>query len=233
MPRGHFKENRFQFLLLALLLQFALGGWFPKEHNDFIHAAAMVGWLAAAIYALRLERRHLIAVVAAGLVVVGLMFIRGAETVEDAAAFFVLCALGAGVLRHILRAKQVTFDTVCASLSVYIVIGLVFATIYIGLVKELGVDEHGASVAFTGLSGEDHSERWRAELAYFSYVTMTTLGYGDITPKDPSARSFVMLQAIVGQIYLLTLVAGLVGLQVARGGKRKNKEPADSTDPSS
>ncbi|MEE8106078.1 MAG: hypothetical protein V3T86_11140 [Planctomycetota bacterium] len=160
MPRGHFKENRFQFLLLALLLQFALGGWFPKEHNDFIHAAAMVGWLAAAIYALRLERRHLIAVVAAGLVVVGLMFIRGAEPVEDAAAFFVLCALGAGVLRHILRAKQVTFDTVCASLSVYIVIGLVFATIYIGLVKELGVDEHGASVAFTGLSGEDHSERW-------------------------------------------------------------------------
>ena len=105
MPRGHFKENRFQFLLLALLLQFALGGWFPKEHNDFIHAAAMVGWLAAAIYALRLERRHLIAVVAAGLVVVGLMFIRGAEPVEDAAAFFVLCALGAGVLRHILRAK--------------------------------------------------------------------------------------------------------------------------------
>ena len=49
---------------------------------------------------------------------------------------------------------------------------------------------------------------------YFSFVTMTTLGFGDITPKTPQAGAFVTAQAIVGQMYLAVLVARLVGLQI-------------------
>lgn len=50
---------------------------------------------------------------------------------------------------------------------------------------------------------------------YYSLVTMTTLGYGDIVPSSPAARSVATLQAVVGQLYLAVIVARLVGLHVA------------------
>jgi len=57
---------------------------------------------------------------------------------------------------------------------------------------------------------------------YFSYTTMTTLGYGDLVPHAPIARMLTSIQAVTGQIYLAVLVARLVGMQIAEsrsGGK--------------
>ena len=55
---------------------------------------------------------------------------------------------------------------------------------------------------------------------YYSLVTMTTLGYGDIVPVTPAARSLTTLEAVVGQLYLAVLVARLVGLHVADSIRR-------------
>ena len=53
------------------------------------------------------------------------------------------------------------------------------------------------------------------DLFYFSYVTLTTLGYGDIGPVSPAARALAITEAIVGQLYLVVLVAGLVGMHLS------------------
>jgi len=58
-------------------------------------------------------------------------------------------------------------------------------------------------------------EKDPATLVYFSFVTLSTVGYGDITPLSPPARSFAFMEAIIGQIYLAVLVARLVGLHIA------------------
>ena len=68
--------------------------------------------------------------------------------------------------------------------------------------------------SFYGLAGGGHDEMTR-ELFYYSYVTLTTLGYGDIGPVSPVARSLVTLEAVVGQLYLVVLVASLVGMFLA------------------
>jgi voltage-gated potassium channel len=54
---------------------------------------------------------------------------------------------------------------------------------------------------------------------YFSYVTLTTLGYGDVAPLTNKAGSLVVLEAIIGQIYLVVIVAWLVGMHVSRRSK--------------
>ena len=59
------------------------------------------------------------------------------------------------------------------------------------------------------------------ELMYYSFVTLTTLGYGDLTPVKPIARTVGYLEAIVGQFYLAVLVAWLVGMYLS--GKNQNR----------
>ena len=59
-------------------------------------------------------------------------------------------------------------------------------------------------------------ERYSRDFTYYSYVTLTTLGYGDITPKTPTAKYLATLEAIIGQLYLAVLIARLVGLYIAQ-----------------
>ena len=69
--------------------------------------------------------------------------------------------------------------------------------------------------AFRGLSGD--STQWHGlDLLYYSFVTMTTLGYGDITPVAPMAKALAYLAAVVGQLYVAILIGALVGLYLRR-----------------
>ena len=79
--------------------------------------------------------------------------------------------------------------------------------------------------AFTGVSDGTFSQRL-VEMTYHSFVTLTTLGYGDINPVQPLARTLCYLEAVIGQIYLTILVAALVGMHIAtRQNKRRKKSP--------
>jgi hypothetical protein len=68
--------------------------------------------------------------------------------------------------------------------------------------------------SFVGITGETWSEQLN-EFTYHSFVTLTTLGYGDITPVAPVARTLNYLEAVLGQLYLTVLVASLVGIHIA------------------
>ncbi len=69
--------------------------------------------------------------------------------------------------------------------------------------------------------GEVQIEAGRSLFIYYSFVTITTLGYGDITPITATANSFSFLEAVTGQIYLVVLVARLVGMHIAQSMDRK------------
>ena len=61
-------------------------------------------------------------------------------------------------------------------------------------------------------------------MGYFSFVTLTTCGYGDIIPRSTAARTFAVLEAVMGQMYLAVLIARLVGLHIVHG---KSDRPCD------
>src|SRR5262249_7994945 len=113
------------------------------------------------------------------------------------------------MLRAIFDSRQVTFNTVCASLCIYLLLGLVWALAY-------SVDDALDPAAFTcTVAAERFPPRLRVgrgETAalYFSFTTLTTLGYGDIVPTSPISRMLASVEAITGQLYLAVLVARLV-----------------------
>jgi len=65
---------------------------------------------------------------------------------------------------------------------------------------------------------------------YYSFVTLTTLGYGDIVPRSEVARGLAIMEALVGQLYLAVMVARLVSLYVAGEGKRNHRDAQDGPD---
>jgi Ion channel len=112
------------------------------------------------------------------------------------------------------KSKIVNRNVIHGAIVVYLLIGFIWSNIY-GLVESL----HPGS--FKHIT--EHVAFWHRPLVYFSFVTLTTLGFGDITPATPLAQSLVILEAIIGQIYLIIQVSWLVGLYVAH--TREQRKP--------
>lgn len=118
----------------------------------------------------------------------------------------------AGAFRFALRSAVVSSEHVYAALSAYLLAGTFFGVFYWVLEhfvpgSLLAVGE-GASAGFSMLDG-----------IYFSFVTLATLGYGDVLPHGDVARGFAVVEAVAGQLYLAVLVARLVSSYVAAGRK--------------
>lgn len=113
-----------------------------------------------------------------------------------------------GVSRRVLFSGTVDFNTIIGALAVYLLIGLIWATLYL-----LALEFFPA--AFNGMEPEIWSDNF-SNAAYFSFVTMTSLGYGDISPALPITRALAYLQAIVGAFYMAIVVASLIGARTTR-----------------
>jgi len=119
-------------------------------------------------------------------------------------AFFSIIILG-----YVLRSGRVTTDRIFASVCVYLLIGYAWTFAYV-LVEELQPDSF---IALSHAAPNDYVSRV-LQMRYFSFITLTTVGYGDIVPHSSWARTLAVLEAITGQIYLTVLVARLVGLHI-------------------
>lgn len=116
------------------------------------------------------------------------------------------------LLRFVVKAERVSTNSVFAATSSYLLIALIWAYAYF-LVSLIDPHAFGAGTAM---------ELNRVDMVYFSFVTITTLGYGDIVPVSPFARMLAAVEAVTGQLYLAVLVAWLVGLTISNRqlGKR-------------
>ncbi len=115
------------------------------------------------------------------------------------------------ILKFIVRARRVTSELIFGAVSVYLMMGVVGALLF----AVLDLWSPG-SLRMPGGAGSavDDATQFSA-VAYYSFVTLTTLGYGDITPVSRMARSLSTMEAVTGQLYLAVLVARVVGLHIA------------------
>ena len=115
-------------------------------------------------------------------------------------------AIALGVVRQARATHAITVRTMFGVLCIYLLVGSAFAYAF-GIVGEV---QSGAFFA-QGIYGN------QSDYLYFSFATMTTTGYGDLTAASDLGRSLAILEALIGQIYLVTVVALIVGTIGARG----------------
>ena len=104
-------------------------------------------------------------------------------------------------LSRVLRHRRITHETVLGALCSYVLVGLLFAFLY------LAVDDFRSASFFVQAGAHQQSE-----YVYFSFVTLTTLGFGDLSPSVGLPQALTALEALFGQVFLVTLVARLVTL---------------------
>ena len=110
------------------------------------------------------------------------------------------------LLRFVLRAPSVNTEVLCASISAYLMLGLMWTLAY-WLVDQL---TPGGAFSFNTNAGRQSMNGFNA--LYFSFVTLSTVGYGDITPLSRIARWLAAMEAMTGLLYVTVLIARLVSL---------------------
>ena len=112
----------------------------------------------------------------------------------------------ANLLRFVLRAPSVNVEVLCASISAYLMLGLMWTVAY-WLVDQL---TPGGAFSFNTSAGKQSMNGFNA--LYFSFITLSTVGYGDITPMSRIARWLAAMEAMTGLLYVAVLIARLVAL---------------------
>ena len=126
----------------------------------------------------------------------------GTQAGEGAAELWkalVLLMTAVVVVRRVLAKPTVTIQSIYGALSAYLIIGLMFAACY-AAIQHLGGSDFFAS----------NQPANTQTFQYFSFTTLTTLGYGDFTAAENGGRSIAVIEAMTGQVFLATLVARLV-----------------------
>ena len=118
------------------------------------------------------------------------------------------------ILSFVFKQYDITLDVIYATVVVYLLTAIMWAFIF----RVIDVLQPGSFTITQGLG-----EETRFTFIYYSLVTITTLGYGDITPVTDVAKSFSALEAVIGQIYLVLLVARLVGINIAQSMNKKSR----------
>ena len=206
-------NNNFSFLLVALLV-FLLGVPIAIDLELFtfeiLRAISYSALLAIGLWSLRSSGRAFsaaIAFVIAG-VVLNLLFAYYKQTVFQVYSTIALLAflfLATGTaMKQIAVGNNISANRIVGAICVYLMLGVIWALSY-------GLLEVMIPGSFGGLTAGEVTVSWSTDWIYFSFVTLTTLGYGDILPLTFFARTLAYFEAIVGQFYLAVLVAGLVG----------------------
>ena len=126
------------------------------------------------------------------------------------------------IFSDILRRKNVTFDAVLGASCVLVMLGLTFGSAY-ALLEWLVPGSFAIPAVPQSIASVFGQTSTESQLVYFSLVAMTTIGFGDIVPLAPPARSLVAIEGLLAQLYLAIIIARLVGLEIA--SRLQNPEP--------
>ncbi len=137
------------------------------------------------------------------------------QGILDETVLVSLGLLGVVIGIKVFSPGTVTFDRILGAVALYILIGVVWAE------ADQLVSVHVPG-AYTGIPNTDTASD-RSVWLYFSFVTLTTVGYGDITPVANAARALAILEALIGQLYPAIVLARLVSLRAAGEGSGANR----------
>lgn len=209
-------KNNFSWLLLALLVflfMMPLADDFAVLSEPLVRALAFSCLVIIGVWSLRGGGRAFtlgMFFVIAGIVTNGLAVNLESPIFVYAsfAAFFGFLLVAVSyTLGQIARETDINANRLIGAVCVYLLLGVIWAVAYT-LVDMI------APGSFKGFVPPEGSG-WDSEWLYFSFVTMTTLGYGDISPVSATAKALAYLQAVIGQFYIAILVAGLVGAYIS------------------
>ncbi len=124
------------------------------------------------------------------------------------------------ILKAILTTRHVTIDTLAGSVCVYFQIGLIWSIAFYFIETFIPGSFNFSAVP---LDAPESSRVDFQVFTYYSFVTLTTLGYGEYLPVSPPARAFSYLETAVGQVFLAVLVARLLGLHLAKKGPIRDR----------
>lgn len=217
-------QNNFLYLFLSLivfLFSAAVVAEYPGSIGEDIFSIVTMLMLIVSIKSLKSEKTWMWAVYA--LIALFIILTASAKFFEhQVTVYFTLAILLIFFIgSFMMAAKQVLFvgdidgNKIIGSLSLYILLGLVWAVIYLMLVV---MDPS----AFSGVE-ESTWQQGFSRIAYYSFVTLTTLGYGDILPTNHVAEFFVYMEAIIGVFYMAIIVSSLISLRLSAVEKQKEK----------
>lgn len=116
------------------------------------------------------------------------------------------------ILVDVVAAERVVFDMICGALCVYVLLGMCWASVYV-LLERLVPGSFAIDFARYQVDPVRDPFAPMGVFLYYSFVTLTTVGYGDIVPSSATARWLVWVQAVFGQFYMAVFVARLIGMQ--------------------
>ncbi|GBE09073.1 MAG TPA: two pore domain potassium channel family protein [Gammaproteobacteria bacterium] len=210
------EQNNFIYLLAALVFFLLLGAIVEQLHLRFgqrLVQSSTVVMIAIGVWSFRATKRRywtglgllaaIIVVVIIGLILesAGLNYIHLLLVL----AFFVWATWLAA--RQVLFTGTIDIHKIVGAVCIYLLLGLIWALMYL-LIAEASPD------AFNGLQQAPWYDNF-SQLSYYSFVTLTTLGYGDISPVSPIAQFLAYMEAIVGIFYTTILVASLIGARMS------------------
>lgn len=216
-------SNNFFYLtcaLIALIVAAALQETIPRGLGHAFLSLALLGTLLVAFLSLNFGTvwRKVIAGLALCWALISALgdgmhlFDGGLPSLVILLVFFVGEAYFAA-RQVLLSGRQIDQNLMLGALALYLLIGLIWAMVFL-LILVFSPD------AFRGMSGADYADNFLTAI-YFSFVTMTSLGYGDISPAEPMAQVATILAAISGAFYMAVVVASMVG---ARASTRNRQD---------
>jgi hypothetical protein len=127
------------------------------------------------------------------------------------AVFFVVVA--GKIVGTILTSQELSLDSVFGAICGYLLLGVAWGLIY-AMIQSVNPESfHVGEALRQQMDGKEDS---RNVLIYYSFVTLSTVGYGDVTPQSDAARTLSWVEAVTGQLYLAVLITGLVSILVAK-----------------
>lgn len=218
-----FVTGRFSLMLISIVAMFFV---VPLVGGDQSVIDKVVGWfsIAVLISCLRaIARTRGFFIFMTVLTLINILMSGSEIIMQDDSQSFRLAVLGfriiyyvlvfLSIMRFVLNRDPVNGDKICGAISAYLLMGMIWSFVYSIFFI---MDDTCISVPQVWLDPETVTINsfWSI---YFSFTTLTTLGYGDVTPQTPLTQSYAVMQAAIGQIFLAVIVARLIALHITHG----------------
>jgi Ion channel len=225
--RSFYSTDSYGLVLLMIVVTYVLAVSLSQQWGASLLLAAQIGTVWLVLHTSRAKRRLRVVakvlLLLAGFTAVANLFAGEAEALvvfTFMAASILYFVAPFAIVRHIGYRRDVDQETMLGALSAYIIIGMAFAFCY----RFLGAVQ---SEPFFGASGDGRV----SEDLFFSFVTLTTTGYGNLVPADNPGQSLAVLEALIGQLFLVTALAKVVNAWRPRVWRQSDAGGVPTTSP--